>query len=459
MLAFLEKYNSLPQEIRDKVSTPATMSAIDDLEKKYGISLVATVMKIMTKDIDLNNVMQMYAELGIDEVAVLDLIGDLKEKVFGGAAEYLGLIKSVSKVRLSQNDQTEEMPKVALSKSSKNANFFFSPEDEHEILELSKEAGDVESQSKLKITERLERIMGKAQINFGSDELRNRFKQILETYLRGIRNKVEIKQAFTKSLESGGLGFDEQLADSIIVIADSSQEEETEVKIKPPIKIQTPDIEREAVASLKKIGARDFEYDLAKDLSRKKADIQKIDREVIIDTSHELAPPPPVKVVTSQKIKITKHEKTMLRQPEAKKEVIEPNVLIKSTARTIQNKDGKIKMEDVKQMPKTMSPIDELKYMDLTNFRRLAETPEVAVEKIKEKLMLLEDENYAKRLDGVKAWRISPVNKLYLDIGQKSISDNKAIDDIIKEQKNQNKESLTDQEFKVIMDLNRSLRF
>ena len=106
-----------------------------------------------------------------------------------------------------------------------------------------------------------------------------------------------------------------------------------------------------------------------------------------------------------------------------------------------------------------MGPLDEIKYMDLINFRRLDREPVKSAEKIKSKINLLAEEDYGKRLEGVKFWRLSPINKLYLEIGSSSISENKPVDVIIEERKMAGLDYLTADEFKVIMDLNKSLRF
>lgn len=139
--------------------------------------------------------------------------------------------------------------------------------------------------------------------------------------------------------------------------------------------------------------------------------------------------------------------------------------------RKVYEATGKIKMEDVKAKltpqqisgagfrPKVMGPIDELKYMGLISFRRLDKDSNSIVEKIKGKINLLEEEEYAKRFKGIKAWRASPVNQLYLEMGQASISENKPIDIIIKERKAEGKECLESKEFEAVTDLNRDLRF
>jgi len=106
-----------------------------------------------------------------------------------------------------------------------------------------------------------------------------------------------------------------------------------------------------------------------------------------------------------------------------------------------------------------MNPIDELRYLDLVSFHRLGPDSISQTAKIKDKLNLLEEEEYSKKIEGIKVWRQSPVNRLYITIGQDSINQNKPINDIIEARKNNNQDYLSSEEFKAIMDLNKELRF
>jgi hypothetical protein len=133
-----------------------------------------------------------------------------------------------------------------------------------------------------------------------------------------------------------------------------------------------------------------------------------------------------------------------------------PEVEVKRVAAVSGNKK---RMEDIKSAPKLMSPIDELGYMDLVNFRRLDENPSRRIAKIEEKINLLEKEGIDKKIEGIRAWRTNPVSKTYLSMGQESIGGGKNIDDIIKERKAQGLNYLTKEEFEAVMDLNDKLRF
>jgi len=122
--------------------------------------------------------------------------------------------------------------------------------------------------------------------------------------------------------------------------------------------------------------------------------------------------------------------------------------------------NGRRKMEDVKFTPKILTPVEELKYLDLNNFRRLYKTsPAEAAGKILDKVALLEEEEYAKKTAGIKAWRQSPIVRLYLELGSEAIAARQSVSDIIAKRKAEKKDFLTEEEIHAIMDLNRELRF
>jgi hypothetical protein len=119
---------------------------------------------------------------------------------------------------------------------------------------------------------------------------------------------------------------------------------------------------------------------------------------------------------------------------------------------------GKVKMDEIKRV-KTMGPVDELKYMDLTNFHRLAEDPIEAFEKIAQKLKVLENIDYGKMLEGVKAWRQNPINKLYLNIFAQAGNEGKSVSQIIAERKAAGKEYLSQEEINGLLKFNKKISF
>ena len=120
---------------------------------------------------------------------------------------------------------------------------------------------------------------------------------------------------------------------------------------------------------------------------------------------------------------------------------------------------GKIKMDDIKYRPRIFSPIEELKYMTLGNWRRISLQPNEVKEKIKIKINNLEKEGYDKKIAAIQAWKISPINQLYVDICRASLALGKSTKEILAEKRKVEPNYLTDEEFTVIIQLNQELKF
>lgn len=116
-------------------------------------------------------------------------------------------------------------------------------------------------------------------------------------------------------------------------------------------------------------------------------------------------------------------------------------------------------VDGIKLTKKLTGPIEELGNMTLIDFRRLAPDPISATNEIKEKVKLLEEESYVRRMEGVDAWMGNEVNKFYRLLGQSSMAEGKSIDDVIKERLISGKPTLSMEEFHAVMQLNSELRY
>jgi hypothetical protein len=116
-------------------------------------------------------------------------------------------------------------------------------------------------------------------------------------------------------------------------------------------------------------------------------------------------------------------------------------------------------MHDIRPIPKVMGPIEELQFLDLTNFHRLGKTPAEITAKIMAKIKLLEKEGYDKMVLGVRAWRESPISRLYLRLGQEAIAKEIPLKDAIDSRQKEAKEYLTMEEVEAIVILNSKLSF
>lgn len=532
MLSYLEKFNNLPADIRSGVSEPAVMQAISELEKKYEVNLASTIMKVMIKEIPILDLSKFFVfEHAMEKRQAEALVDELKNKVFFGVKDYLGIITEVEEEAMSEIKEQEEANDAPLPVQS--SGFFFSSEDEEEVKELAQKLKTFKPKKPAPPPVDFEAVINKTKndtsLSYSSDELNKRFEQILLTYLKGIRNKIDAKAALSKGIDSGGLGMKEIFADNVIALLDKNKEafKSSALADRPEKSFKKERLEKPAVEKPGKPGldiglgqARDVDYDF-KALANKNKEAGKDDsqsespalkdvpdrdsspREAAKESSisfklddiknipkdrkgppsakpelEEIVPPPGTKNIESaskapdalaevkpkavkvdvdhgQKVPADVQSASGARQKEKSREPAKekPSILHR------QAKQGKVKMDDVKFVPKLTGPVDELQEMNLLNFRRLAADPEVAANKIKEKLDFLEDEGYSQRLKGIEAWRLSPLNKMYLSVGNESISNNKPIDEILEEKKAGPQDFITQNEFDAIMQLNKDLRF
>jgi hypothetical protein len=101
-------------------------------------------------------------------------------------------------------------------------------------------------------------------------------------------------------------------------------------------------------------------------------------------------------------------------------------------------------------------PLDELRQMDLVTFRRLHDSVEVRIDKLSEKLSLLEQQHYPDRLKGIQAWKESPLFTEYVSLGYESLYEGKPLEDVLSAHGGS---SLSMKEFIAILDFNKSLGY
>jgi len=163
-------------------------------------------------------------------------------------------------------------------------------------------------------------------------------------------------------------------------------------------------------------------------------------------------------VEAAKKIEVLKAEE-LARRAARPKVLPRPVVPAVSPATTL-NSSGRPTMSDVISPPRKLSgPIDELQNLTIEEFRRLSSDPKEAVIKIKDKIDLLEEQGLGQKILGIKAWRSSPVSRIYLEMNKTALLAGKSIEEIAAEKKPNSQVTLTTTEIKAINEINGSLRF
>ncbi|MFZ4632161.1 MAG: hypothetical protein ACOYL8_03075 [Patescibacteria group bacterium] len=543
MFDYLQKFNNLPKDLRDKVSSPEVMAILAGLEKKYQVDLAIIIMKVMIKSISLKNLtLYFVSDLGLNQEAAENLNKELREKIFSLVADHLGISREIK-------------------------------------------ALDLDSDINL--------IMKEAGLLISSSDLILRFKSILSTYLKGIRTKLAARDSLSKPVNLGGLNLSELEIDRLFKVCEkktfkslevdlrainklpnpvsptlkineserlnkiiSSAETGTEYNLKQAIalgQIKIPEIKKPEIKKPELKTKLDFSHELSAPkkeldlplqkkeidlpLAKKELDlpltkkgidlplpIKKVNLEekrdefelllvknnlketvpekklvipvpvksfeLSINKPLKLSPATPFKAVTSVKpiapvilatpvipvipIKsfvplVVNKPVTPHKAPDSVK-VAETNAQISrptppplrpiATSRTSPvTSSSKQVMHDIKPVPKIMGPIEELQFLDLVNFRRLGRTPEEITAKIFSKIKLLEADGYDKMILGVRAWRQSPINHLYLKMMKEAINKGMTIKDFALASQKENKDYLSYLEIEAILSMNSKLIF
>lgn len=561
MFDYLQQFNNLPKDLRDKVSSPEAMEALAVLEKKYQVELAVLVMKVMVKSLPLKSLpSNLIEEFNLEADRANKLAEEMTEVIFRRVADHLQL-----------------KPIQPTPPKSDN----------------------------------LEVIIKEAGVILPSSDLLSRFKVILSTYLKGVRSKIATRDALAKDINLGGLNLSSTEIDRIFKACEHHSNNNPDNKISLPspssvldkiiaaeknkiipeeydfkkalasgqIKRPAPKLESpekqieiaspkekkslEAPEVVKKLEAPEKiilpEIVPAKEFPKKDLDIKSVSEKAMpVKTVAVQAPekkndgpaspslnpeiqpnkinsqiPQPklaIKASPSEAAPIKKEVKpssprhrfslipSWLRRssskevskeadkkvvekaeqapikkvdlPQNKKEnrevdvkkqiFVEENIIKKDSpvkapesqsvsrppfvasarpASHLRETASKPVMHDVKPAPRVMGPIEELQFLDLVNFRRLGKNPEEISAKIFSKIKLLEADGYDKMIAGVRAWRRSPVNLLYLKMMKEAISKGQTIKDFATSVQNNKDNYLSLEEIEGIIAMNSKLIF
>lgn len=492
MFDYLQKFKTLPTEIKAKVSSPEAMALLTQLETDYQVDLAMIIMRVMIKSLaasDLESVL--ISELGLGAEKAQRLATDLKTKFFSRVADYVG---------------------------------------------LSPKKGDP--------TDNIEAVIKEAGLSLASTELVERLRRLLLTYIKGVRRKIDTREALAKSIDKGGLELSAEEIDRVFKVSDRyqyHQQKQTQStqspSLKPELRIEPGYDLKQALASgeTKKIssptltpltapveteaskeGLKPEAVAIEEELSALEAQLTeeelvpaKTESSTPIKEPELVKPEPSMGEESAQTKKAVRPPEQTITPPEKRglfrgffagsdkatkgsiqfaqelgsqavspapvKEEKKTEVATKPSRENIVKAEPvapapkrmspaprpgdsrRQKIQDVKPSPKVMGPIEELLYLDIINFRRLGKTPAERTTKIFQKIKLLEKSGYGKMIEAIGAWKKSPVNRLYLANVQRAMAKGKTVKEAISEGESETNLSLA--EIEAIIDLNSRLTF
>lgn len=307
-------------------------------------------------------------------------------------------------------------------------------------------------------------------------ELSQRFKIIIISRLKDVRKIPETRERLTAAPTAGGVGLQSEEAEKVLKMVEEARTlnslnikivKKAEEQISPPIRGSQRG--SEAVARPPLIPPDRGEILSPAPPSPSVSPKPAVPKPSVVAPSR----PSSTAKIQSSEFRIRSSDDIKPTAPSMVKivpqEQARPRVEVAPTppplpkpALTVaipQTPAGRSQVADVLYKPRLVGPLEELKEMTLLDFRRLSPQAKVTTDKIYAKIELLSEQGYEKKIQGLKAWQGSPVNIIYLEILNESIGKARPIAKIIEERQKAGRETLSPEEFKMVMGLNRRLRY
>ncbi len=496
---YLQKYLLLPPETKEQISTSENREIFNQLEKEYQIDIAEIVSRLLINDVSFNDLLN-------------DLVNNYKLNQSSARIVKDSLSKILSPILSNLAQKTKE---PIVQPAAEFGDSILTKEEISELAAQPHSISDAGLDRQAKIEEMILNIM--SHFAFPDPVATGRLKSIIINYLKDIRDEIETKDVLTRSFKVGGMEFDNSQTDFLISVLKSKKEllhqfESKAEKVSAPL----PPADRGLAQGLRT--ASDFIVKPAEGESAKepKEESKRVRFEegamVGLETfqcplpEREIAGPTTVKFLPSEEE--TKNESLSLKikdipyiEPEpiepaeevfqkivepskiepvvaeapsilssailperpepkfqGKREDIFTEPLILKRALPDETQRGRIAIEEVKVTPKIYGPADELRTIRLIDWRRW-KNPREAANRVQDKINLLAEDSLLKAAQGIKAWKESEVNRLYLEIGLEALAKEKTIEEVISSRLKENQPALTFEDFNTISELNEKLRF
>lgn len=306
-------------------------------------------------------------------------------------------------------------------------------------------------------------------LTFDDIALRKRFKMLVSSRLRGVRDLLETRAILTRDAKVGGMGLNPKQAEQAEAgIEKAYQQFEQKwkkveldhieawkkknvqkIQKQEPEKIsKTPEVSKESKVSMSK-PAQKPSLPKIKDAENLPALLPKI-LPANVSRMPSMPSMPQKKMATPIRQDVSMSREERKPQPGMPQK---PQFQSSSPQR-----ESHPKMTDIRPT-RLLGPVEELRDIKVVDFRRLSKNPSESASRIKSKIDLLGEDSFIKRLSGIDAWKHSEVNQLYLELSNEALQAGKSIETIIENRKGKNQPYISADEIHAIMELNKSLRF
>lgn len=449
------------------------------ISKIKGVRIDAEVRDVLTRQAD-------FGGLGLDAATA--------DKAIAGMTSLLSSAQIMSEDEYGDWLAEEARKKAAPPEPKPVA----TTEEEKEIEAIKARMPAVPAAPKSVLDEAVQMTYAKLTNRPADEYLDSRLKHVISSRLRDVRSSFELKQLLQRDTKVGGLGLangeaeamsnqiEEGYAsyhDKIMAEEKQSLDLQLEEQKKKVEQRRTREAEEHAEWYREKVQARrqgeeeqkkfaqQFKQKLEVaaaaepvhpiDLKEKRAETARFGELVpavaagavpVMQTASNVAPVP-AKPSGIEAKPMSAPAAVQMARPEVK--------VSKATAELMASAPiQKPRMEDVKvASPRLMGPVQELRGLTLSEFRRIAKDPEIALQKIVQKVEILGQESFERRIEGIKAFQESGLQKSYMSLVGESFRTGRAITELAEAKRAKGEDVPSPAELSAVISLNSKLHF
>lgn len=325
----------------------------------------------------------------------------------------------------------------------------FGKTDEDEIERVKGErAAVLQLKTPLDMGDIVKNVCEHPTFAFQDQLLQDRCRKIVDSRVRDVRDAFETRRQLERPIDQGGLGVSgrrladmlETLEAQVHVYQSKMAEEQGLMREQKKAQITQEMAERDLLAKKE-------EHVLSKQYISLTGQMPK-------ERVAPVAPP-----LSRTSVALSAHHEMLQR--EGKIDTQKVRAVVEEARKLAPSKKplGTPSMQEVAFTKRLMGPVDELRALTITDFHRLSKDPVQAAAKIRDKVSLLEEEGYHKKVEAIQAWRASPLNQMYVALTREAVLVGIPVAELLMEKRKKGEVTLEDTELKAIMQLNADLRF
>ncbi|MFH0805258.1 MAG: hypothetical protein V1916_03645 [Patescibacteria group bacterium] len=328
--------------------------------------------------------------------------------------------------------------------SSARAPLFIAPEDEEEIkqhrAELAQKIGPATPPA-VDPAAVVCTLQQDFNLQFADEVLAKRFAKVVESRLHSARSDIETAEVLSRPSKIGGLGLQPPVAQAVVqkIVALHAPQPKPAGRVAPPVAPKPIPL---TVA----VPVPPAFVPLPKPRPPAPPASPAV-KVVPIGTPAPVPPPTPKPAPPAA-------SPVQPAQPVSDLYGMSQAEAMSKISRSRQAEVERPQVVDIRQPNRVLGPVEELRDIDLKEFRRLGVSPQEAADRVVEKVALLEEESWQMRMDGLRAWQRSPVFRLYAAIGRQSIERGRTVAAIIQELHAAGQPYLLPEEFTAMVTLN-----